>query len=234
MINKIFVFSSYIWAISCYGFAALIAVMTKWMTHDPNLSGGPETPYLIPMLSIAALGLGTFGLAILTWIIAKVKKIKVSAKHFWISAAMVILLTVGVVLFSIGVRNGNLGYRAQDYTGQELMNAANEYRVSNGRKQLALDLPICDNLVARYLKIKSGDVGHEGFEEWIKAEGIDQRYSLTAELYVKETFTPADAIEFWSGSPGHNLTLLSDEVSVGCAYANDGVGVLIVGEPIKK
>jgi len=40
--------------------------MTKMFTYDPTLgAGAPEHGYLIPMLSLVALGLGSFGLVVL-------------------------------------------------------------------------------------------------------------------------------------------------------------------------
>jgi hypothetical protein len=233
MLQKIYTTSSYIWLVSCYGFAALIAVMTKFMTHDPNLSGGPETPYLIPMLTLIAVGFLSFGIAILTWIVAKFRKTQLRTKHFWISACLVAVLTTLCIVFLIAYKSANAGYTKGDYTGQQLFDAVNNYRASNNKPELKLDPYICDDLVDRYLKIKSGDVGHAGFEEWYKAQDMDKRFSLGAELYIKDTATTADAIKFWEGSPGHRLSLLGD-FSVGCAYALNGTGVLILGEPIKK
>lgn len=233
MLQKINIFASYLWALSCFSFAGLIGIMTKFLTHDPNLSiGKPEHVYLIPMLAMIAVGFASFGTVVLTWIIAKFKKIKLVAKHFWISAALVTVLTLMCVTFLIGFRNANFGYKKGDYTGQQLFDAINTYRADHGKTPLVLDQYICDNLVARYLTISNSE-GHDGFEDWYKGQGMDKRFSLGAELYIKDTSTTADAIKFWDGSPGHRLSLLGD-FSVGCAYANNGTGVVVVGEPVKK
>jgi len=230
-------YSAILWALSCYLFATIIVITTKGMTHDPNFSGGTETPWLFPMLGIIGIGVTSFGVMVLSWLVAVVKKDKVEHKApFGITTlksilSVVLLMTVAVV-FGIGYRNANFGYKRANYDSQQLFDAVNEYRVANSKSQLNLDPYICDNLVARYLKVKSGDVGHEGFEEWVKNEGIDKRFAPIAELYIKDTSTTKDAIDFWDGSPGHRLSLLGD-FTVGCAYANEGVGVLVLGNPLK-
>jgi hypothetical protein len=235
MLQKILNISSYIWAFACLAFVAIVTMMTQFFTVDPNLSGGAETPYLIPMLAIIAIGVLFFGIAVLIWIISLLKKIKLKGKHFWISLAIAILVAVISIVFMMGKISNSKIYQKQSYTGQELFNAVNVYRVSNGVEPLKLELPLCDNLVKRYLKIKNEDnVGHDGFEEWVKGEGIDKNYAPVGELYIKDTYTTKDAVEWWGSSPGHRLTLLLKDVSMGCAYASEGTGVLIVGEPIKK
>ena len=146
--------------------------------------------------------------------------------------SVVFLIIIGLI-FVFGLRSGNLGYKKSNYTGQQLYDAINEYRKQNGKQPIPLALYMCDNLVARYLKIKSGDVGHEGFEEWATKEEIRKMYIPRAELYVKDTYTTKDAIDFWNGSPGHRLTLLESH-DVGCAYANEGIGVVVFGNNFPK
>ncbi|MFA5136141.1 MAG: hypothetical protein WC489_01985 [Patescibacteria group bacterium] len=237
--RKIANYSAAIWAVSCYIFAFIIFYTTKMWTHDPNFSGGPETPWLLPMLSSIAIGGLSFGLMFLTGLISLIKKDKSEVKmplNFNIKKSFLSVFLLGIigVVFLIGVRNGNLGYKKSNYTGQQLFDAVNEYRVQNNKKAVPIALYMCDNLVARYLKIKSGDVGHEGFEEWAKNEQIDKKYIPRAELYVKDTYTTKDAIDFWNGSPGHRLALLQDDYDAGCAYANEGIGVIVFGSNLPK
>ena len=235
-IKKLSNYSAILWVFSCYLFVGIIAITTKGMTHDPNFSGGAETPWLFPMLATVGVGFLSFGFMVLAWLMSLAKKDKSEYKApLGISTKKAILanvlLFIVVAIFAMAYRNANLGYKKADYNGQQLFDAVNEYRVTNGKSQLQLDQYICDNLVARYLKIKSGDVGHEGFEEWVKNEGIDQRFAPISELYIKDTATTKDAIDFWNGSPGHRLSALGD-FTVGCAYANEGVGVLVLGKPL--
>lgn len=236
--KKITNYSALVWVVSCYLFALVIAITTRLMSHDPNFSGGPETPWLIPMLTTIFIGLISFGIMFLTGIITILKKDKSIIKmplNFTIGKSIlsVVFLTIIGLIFLFGLRSGNLGYKKSNYTGQQLYDAINEYRKQNGKQPIPLALYMCDNLVARYLKIKSGDVGHEGFEEWAKKEEINKKYIPRAELYVKDTYTVKDAIDFWNGSPGHKLTLL-EKFDVGCAYANEGVGVVVFGDNLPK
>jgi len=187
------------------------------------------------MLSLVGVGIISFGSIFLTWVISKFKKIKLAGKHFWISFALNCVLVFVTLAFLFGIGQKNRMYQEQSYTGQQLFDEVNMYRVANGVPALKLELALCDNLVARYIKIKNEEnVGHAGFEEWAKAEEIDKRYAPLGELYTKNQFTTKDAVEWWGTSPGHRLTLLLPDVSMGCAYAGNGTGVLIVGEPIKK
>ena len=235
MLQKVFNIYSYLWATACLAFVGIVMMMTKFMTVDPNLSGGPQTAYLIPMLSIVGVGGVSFGLIFIAWVISKFKKIKLIGKHFWISFVMVFIVAAISIAFLIGIGKNNRNYQEQSYTGQQLFDEVNLYRVANGVPALTLELGLCDNLVGRYLTIKNSDnIGHEGFEEWVKGEGIDKKYAPVGELYTKNEFTTKAAVEWWATSPGHRLTLLLKDVSMGCAYADKGTGVLIVGEPIKK
>ena len=119
------------------------------------------------------------------------------------------------------------------YTGEELFNAVNIHRKDIGVQELQLDINLCDNLVDRWKSIRDGDA-HRGFEDWAAKEGlveggVAKNFKLLGEMYVTET-TPNNAIAWWVGSPGHKLTLEKPELNVGCAYANDGTGVIIVAE----
>lgn len=239
VVKKIINYSSILWAISCYSFITIIAITTKLMTHDPNFSGGPETLWLIPMLTSIVISFISFGIMILVWLIQIFTiKEKINYKApLGLSTAKsiisVVILTIITIIFFVGFRNSNKGYQKTNYNGQQLFDAINEYRTQHGKKTIPLELVMCDNLVARYLKIKSGDVGHEGFEEWAKKEEIDKKYIPMAELYIKETYTTKDAIKFWDGSPGHRLALLED-YEVGCSYANEGIGVVVFGKRISQ
>jgi uncharacterized protein YkwD len=121
-----------------------------------------------------------------------------------------------------------------DYTGQELFDKVNSYRESKGIPKLELDPMICDNLVERYLAVKDPKSGHAGFKEWVAREEIKENgnYGLVGELYITTSQSPDTALEFWTGSPGHRLTLEMKEMTNGCAYANDGTGVVVMGEKL--
>lgn len=118
------------------------------------------------------------------------------------------------------------------YTGQELFDAVNEYRTSIGSPALELDPILCNNLVERYLDIKTPDNGHKGLEEWQNDVRINAKlkYGIIGEMYIIDVSTPQNAITWWLGSPGHKSTLEMKEMVYGCAYASDGTGVVILAE----
>ena len=119
------------------------------------------------------------------------------------------------------------------YTGQEVFGAINRFREQNGKPILVIEPTLCDNLVQRYLDIKNPDKqyeGHPGFVRWVETEGLTNY--ILAEVYVKDTNSPEDAISFWNGSPGHRTALLGD-YKLGCAYANEGIAVVVLGD-LKK
>jgi len=142
----------------------------------------------------------------------------------WILAGIGVLGIIAGGLIFYGIKTD---YK---YTGQELFDHVNEHRASIGVPTLELDPSLCDNLVERYLAIKSPDSGHKGFEEWLKAEGISDnpKYGTIGEIYIKDASTPEGAIAWWLGSPGHKNTLEMKEMVYGCSYASDGTGVVIL------
>lgn len=142
-----------------------------------------------------------------------------------------ILATIGVLAIIAG---GLLFYGIKtDYkfTGQELFDEVNKYRSSKGISTLELDPVLCDNLVERWLAVKNPDSGHKGFEEWAIGEGIadNPKYGQISELFITAS-NPANAVNWWVESPGHRSTLEMPSMVYGCAYANDGTGVLIMAE----
>jgi len=140
------------------------------------------------------------------------------------------LIFIACVIYVIYIMN-NVDNK---FTGQELFDAVNEHRKSVGAQELQLDENLCDNLVERWLAIREPGNGHKGFEEWAETEGLVEgglakNYKLLGELYANGTQTYW-LIDFWVGSPGHRTTLENPKLNVGCAYASDGTGVVIVAE----
>lgn len=198
--KKINNFSAIIWALSSIIFILIILFTTKLFTYDPNFSGVKETPFLLPMLLSVFIGVLSFSFLLIAGIIIKLKKDETeytplfgltTRKSLFIGFFSFFVFFI----FLLGVRSGNLGYKKQNYTGQQLFDAVNQYRKQNGIPIVNLDMWICDNIVERYIKIKNGE-GHEGFEEWVQKEEIDKKFSLTGELYVKNTYSVEDAISF--------------------------------------
>lgn len=225
-------YSSALWLISIIGFLLVLSVATKFMTYDPTFGAGEsENWLLLPMLASGGVGLLSFTVLIIAIIVShflKGEQVK-SLAPTKIFSLISVFLIFGAITFMFGFRQA--GLRTISFTGDEAFNAINNYRVLNGMEVLKLDPIICDNLVQRWIDISSSDTaGHNGSEEWAKAEGLDTKYTM-AEVYMKNVTTPDDAITWWNGSPGHRTALLGD-YSVGCAYANDGTVVAVFGRPL--
>lgn len=232
-LSKINAFSSYLWFLSVAGFIYIVVVSTKWFTHDPCYGAGClEHPYLLPMLISLFTGGLFFGLTILSGFLRVIFK---SEKwhpflniNSWKVGTLTIFLLIlsGVYLFA-STRTSVL--TGGSYSGEDLFNAVNEYRQSNGLNPVVTGEGLCDNLVSRWKAVKEGKQ-HEGFEEWVKNEGIQTNYGYqqVVELYILAN-TPADAIAFWESSPGHEIELDNPKWTDGCAYASEGAGVLIMG-----
>jgi hypothetical protein len=232
-ISKINIVSSYIWLVSTLGFIIVILLSTKWFTHDPCYgSGCVEHVYLLPMLLTLSFGCLFFGLMILSGLIKIIKKTDQWTPPFNIGSWKIVAINIFVlslfgVYFIASMRNGvNFG---GTYTGNDLFNAVNEYRARKNLGALQLSEGLCDNLVSRWQAVKN-DKQHEGFEDWVKTEGIQSQYGYkqVVELYIKSP-TPQGAIEFWTNSPGHKIQIDNPQWTDGCAYANENIGVVVMG-----
>jgi len=232
-LSKLNVISSYIWLISTIGFLLIILLSTKWFTHDPCYgSGCVEHGYLLPMLITLSLSGLFFGLMFLSGLIRIIKKSDKWKPPFnvgsWKIAGLnfVILALFGTYFVASSRESVNFG---GTYTGNDLFNTVNEHRVKNNLGTIKLSEGLCDNLVSRWQAVKN-DKQHEGFEEWVKNEGIQSQYGYkqVVELYIKSA-TPQGAVEFWSNSPGHEIQLDNPIWTDGCAYANENIGVVVMG-----
>ncbi len=242
MKRKLRIFSNYsaiIWAICVLGIIVVIALASNFASHDPEFSqGGREHKYLLPMLSFFFTGVVSFGIAVLTGIGSIfIKGEKPTYKAPLGLSFKIIIIVMGVVFFGLfaflfALRQGNVASKSGGkYNGQQVFDAINQFRQTNGKELVLIEPALCDNLVQRYLDIKNPDKqyeGHAGFVRWVETEGLSN-YEL-AEVYVKDTQTPQEAIDFWNGSPGHRTAILGN-YKLGCAYANEGIAVAILGNP---
>lgn len=231
--------SSFIWFASVLLFMGVMAIATRFMTNDPSFSqGGGEEYLLIPLLVLVSVGLISFIIIIFSLITLRIKNrninskdlasLGINAKYFLFGG---FLLIYSSLIFLFGWRQGNLIQTASGaYSGQELFDEINNFRVENGKTTVNLDVNLCDNLVSRYQVISQGKGSHEGFENWAEKEGLTDKYSL-AEMYIVDSETPRQAIESWNDSPGHRLVLLGD-YKYGCSYASNGNAVIIFGNKV--
>lgn len=238
---KVSQYSSLIWALGVFGTIVIIAIASSFATHDPDFSpNDPENIYLFPMLSFFLTGTIAFLVMCISWITYKITKghQPISKLPMGITIGRMIFfvtfLLFGAFSFLFGMRQANVGQYAEEInatvTGQEIFDAVNKYRQSNGLALITLEDRLCDNLVQRYLDMTNPDnkyIGHAGFEKWAKEEGLDNDYQL-AEVYVSGIRSGSEAINFWKGSPGHNSALIGD-YKLGCAYANQGIAVAVFG-----
>lgn len=155
----------------------------------------------------------------------------------------IILLSLAALGILFIVATGMLFYFITQvdnkYTGQELFDAVNAHRQTVNTSALELDPKLCDNLVERWQAIRNPGNAHKGFEEWVISEGFGNDDGTLnppyngghgiAELYASGTQTYW-LIDFWTGSPGHKSSLENPNFNVGCAYASDGTGVLIMAQ----
>lgn len=234
ILSKIGVISSYFWFISTVAFIIIIFLSTKGFTIDPCYGKGcPEHSYLLPMLSSLFAGLLFFGLTVSAGFLRVILKVEKWKPPLDIGswkvgfATFLIVFISGVYVFTLF--RGNAVMWGRNYTGNDLLNAVNEHRKSIGIQEVKLSEGLCDNLVTRWKSIKEGKQ-HEGFEDWVKQEGIQTNYGYKqiVELYVQAS-TPNHAILLWSGSPGHKIQLENPKWTDGCAYANGGYGVVVMG-----
>jgi hypothetical protein len=159
------------------------------------------------------------------------------AKILFIFLAGLGVLFIGAVIFVFYLIT-NVDNK---YTGDQLFSAVNEHRQSIGVQTLQLDEALCDNLVERWLSIREPNAGHKGFEAWAEGEGLTKDgvavapYSTTSgitELFIQNATTTDWAINAWVGSPGHKVILEKPELNVGCSYAHDGDGIVIMAEKL--
>jgi uncharacterized protein YkwD len=225
--------SAFVWLISILIFIGINLIASDFLSQDPDYSAGFEDHYLLlPMLIAIGVGFISFSIHFLTGVATLfVKASKRRPKFVPSIKAVYLTLTSMVVVTSLFLFIVYKNRPVRDFTGQQLMEAMNTYRVSKGLTKLDEDIRLCDNLVARWRSIHENNSGHDGFKKWLEEEGInsDGMYGLLAEMYVKSE-SPQNAINFWSGSPGHRLTLEDNRFTHICVYASQGTGVALLAE----
>ena len=233
---KVTTFSSYLWLLFTGAFVYVIFASTKMFTLDPSYGpGSPQNVWLLPMLTTLFLGCAFLGLTFLGGILRKVLKAPKWNAPLGFGAGKAdfgaFLVLGAMFLYMVAALRGGVGFGGE-YSGQEIFDAVNAHRVSIGVKPVTLGQGLCDNLVERWRYAKDGKF-HEGFEDWVKNEGIQTEYGygLVGEILVTSP-TVQNAIYWWSTSPGHKDTLERPDWDEGCAYAAEGTTVMTFG--IKK
>ena len=154
-----------------------------------------------------------------------------------------LILLLGFVWFStllIGMKIGITGTEKRlevlvqttpNYTGQEIQDAVNAYRVKVGLKELKIDSDLCNNLYDRYAKMLSEDAlttGHPGFDEWADQKIKDYGYTLVGEVFSPD-LTTEKVMTGWENSPGHNAAITNPKYTGVCTYAGERGVVVVMG-----
>lgn len=151
---------------------------------------------------------------------------------------MKLKLLLLIFFVSVTILSAKVGFRLGQqeipnnhvFTGQEFFDAINNYRELNGLKEIELYTPLCSGLVERWQVLKDPDTfGHQGFDEWLAKTDPEVK------LYVSEVSSSGsenDTLDFvindLISSPGHRLAIEDPEATLGCAYAAQGTGVLVI------
>lgn len=159
---------------------------------------------------------------------------------------LLFMIPAGLFIYILGEKNAPIQQINQvvpnpqsisqtpNFTGQQLFDAVNEYRIANKVAPLKLDSNLCNNLAQRYLDIKNGideGVAHKGMEAWAK-KFVPDNYSISEDFAWGNT--PTDVIHAWEGSPGHRLSILNPDYKVGCSYAAEGYGIIELAYIVPK
>lgn len=108
-------------------------------------------------------------------------------------------------------------------TGYQVLAEANKYRESQGKNDLILYQPLCNNIVERAQNFKENN-NHEGLSEFAA------KWIPNTEL--SEIFTYSDSasgtIENFKNSPSHNLILLNETKA--CVYSEKGYTVILLSK----
>lgn len=115
------------------------------------------------------------------------------------------------------------------FTGQDVWDEVNNYRMENHLREVKLDDMYCNNLAQRLLDINKGlddGTAHAKFDEWVH-KNIPQNYYV-AEDWGKGN-TVQEVMDSWVGSPGHRLSLLDPKIEIGCSYSDGKTAVIELG-----
>lgn len=197
--------------------------------YENTLNTGPvASGYSIPLLSVI--------LALLMR-----KQVFSKSKNFMsiaTKAIVILILAFGLYtqlsydpsLSKLREYRASLDARNWDYTGMQLFEAVNNHRRSIGVQEIQLEETFCGNLVERWMAVKNPENGHKGLMDWWADKKLkNDPYGQINELYAHAP-TAERVIENWTQSPGHKIPLEDAKYNVGCTYAAEGWGVLIIGE----
>jgi len=126
---------------------------------------------------------------------------------------------------------------SSSFTGDDLMREVNEYRSSKGLQIIQIDSDLCRNIFVPHeqaVEVVYGrrTIGDGIFNPWFESDlqGVKDNYLDLSGMILSSRKPIADAIYIWINSPPDRTNLEHEGFNSGCAYARDGVGVLVMGE----
>lgn len=216
-----------------------VASLYVWLLYAYNMIDRSEQAYE------ANGGFGPmpsgYAIAILAIVLAVLMHKKVLSKDKSISGTIAKAIVVLILVFGLYTQIGYdptlsklMTYKQNatkwEFTGQELFDAVNKHRESIGVQKIELEETFCGDLVERWIAVKNPENGHKGLQDWWADKNLkEDPYGEINELYASGR-SAERVIEIWTESPGHRIPLEKPEYNVGCTYASEGYGVMIIGE----
>lgn len=226
---KITVTSLALWILACISFLGA----AKWGIKPDNFyQDRAEITFLVS----AIIGVVSFIVFCLSLLLKLWLRSKLLALLIFV-LTLIFPLMGGAFVYGMIQNQNQISQQAATiptFTGQDVFDAVNKYRVANGSPEVTLDPVFCNNLAQRYYDLKSGvseGVAHKSFEEWVK------KYIFPIGNYsVSEDYawgkTTDDVIKAWDSSPGHRLSILDKSSIIGCSYAAEGHAVIELGHKV--
>lgn len=107
-------------------------------------------------------------------------------------------------------------------TGEQVLEALQKYRASQGLPEFQLSDILCDNLVERWQSYKKNN-SHAGLEEFVAREYPP---GFTVSEIMVSGSTAEEMVVKWSQSPGHNQAIHNN--SKICVYSSQGMAVAML------
>lgn len=124
----------------------------------------------------------------------------------------------------------------ETFNGPQLFEAVNRRRKEYGVGALARNDDLCSLASYRLNQmLPAGTIdNHKGFMEIAGDKNspfayIFERYNITEFLIYLYPGSATDAVQKWDETLGHRKLLNGGEYTIGCTYAQNGIGVAIVG-----
>lgn len=141
--------------------------------------------------------------------------------------SLIILICISYVIYI-------MNFVDNKYDGSELFVAVNEYRNQIGVQELRNDERLCSNLNYLWTLIREPPKEENDLERWAASidlleDGTLKDYDSLGDLYGSGTQTYW-LIDFWRSDEQHRKLLENPQFDVGCAYASEGTGVIVLAQ----